>query len=314
TGGGTELQFEIQNLDNQDHCYWYDTLKPEGWWIDGLGWMMVCINAGETHTTTLTVYMASGETNDLPSGTTGEVTLTVTEYGEGVISDSATSRVTRHRAPATINIYNSTLVLRPGGDSATLDFTVLDGEGMVVADGTEVHLNPTLGSVSPEVGITQNGYFTATFTTGHAVGTGSVNAFTLNGITARTEVDIGNPKANQIMLEVSPRLVPPDGTSTSNLIATVKDRWGTLEAGEVVRIGVSGDGQMGTINGSEVVTGTTDTQGQFTAIFTSGTTAGDARIRAELLIMDTEGYRPVHEDQQVIDMIMPELYLPLILH
>ena len=129
SGGGTELQFKIQNLDNQDHCYWYDTLTPEGWWIDGLGWIpMVCINAGETHTTTLTVYMTSGDTNDLPSGTSGEVTLTVTEYGEGIMSDSATSRVTRHRAPATINIYNPTIYLRPGGDSATLDFSVLDDE------------------------------------------------------------------------------------------------------------------------------------------------------------------------------------------
>ena len=314
TGGGTELSFEIKNLDNQDHCYWYDTLRPEGWWVDGLGWIpMVCINAGETHTTDLTVYMAAGDTNDLPSGTTGEVTLTVTDYGEGVISDSTTALVTRYREPASINIYNSTFYLRPGGDIATVEFTVLDDQDMVVADGTEVYLNPTLGSVSPEVGITQNGYFTATFTTGNAEGVGSVNAFTLNGITARTEFDIVAAKPNQIRLQASPIILPPDGVSTSTLVATVKDGWGTPVYNQLVRIGVSGDGQMGNLGGSEVVSGTTNIQGQFIAVYTSGTIAGEARARAELLIMGAEGYRPVHEDQQVIDLRVPELYLPLIL-
>jgi hypothetical protein len=312
-GGGTALSFEIKNLDSQDHCYWYDTLTPDGWWVDGLGWIpMVCIDAGETQTTNLTVYMTVGETNDLPSGTSGEVTLTVTDSGAGVISDSATSRVTRYREPASINIYNSTYYLRPGGDSATLEFTVLDDEGMVVADGTGVYLNPTLGSVSPELGLTKNGHFTATFTTGQAEGTGGVNAFTLNGITASTEIDIGAAKANQIQLQASPLVLPPDGASRSNLVATVKDAWGTPVSNQQVRIGVSGDGQMGSLDGSEVVSGTTDTQGQFTAVFTSGTTVGEVRVRAELLIMEADGYRPVHEDQQVIDLRVPELYLPLI--
>jgi uncharacterized protein YegL len=329
SGGGTELQFEIQNLDTEDHCYWYDTQAPEGWWIDGLGWIpMVCINAGESHTTTLTIYMASGETNNLPSGTNGEVTLTVTDYGEGLMSDSATAWVTRHRAPASINIYNPTFYLRPGGDSATLEFIVLDDEGMVVADGTEVQLSATLGSISPSTGITHSGFFSATFTSGSTEGTALITANFLSGsvadtvsntvninnnVSATTEIDIGNPKANQISLEVSPQSVPPDGVSTSNLVATVKDRWGMPVADQVVRIGVSGDGQIGRINGSEVVSGTTNTQGQFTATFTSGTAAGEARVRAELLVMEAEGYRPVHEDQQVIDMILPEVYLPLIL-
>ena len=314
TGGGTELQFEIQNLDTQDHCYWYDTQAPEGWRIDGLGWIpAVCINAGETQTTTVTVYMTSGDTNDLPSGTSGEVTLTVTEWGEGIMSDSATARVTRYRAPASINIYNPIFYLRPGGDTAMLEFAVLDDQDQVVADGTEVYLNPTLGSVSPEVGITQNGYFTATFTSGHAEGTGSVNAFTLNSITARTEIDIVVPKPSQIQLQVATLNLPPDGVSTSNLVATVKDRWGTPVVNQLVRIGVSGDGQMGSINGSEVVSGMTNTQGQFSATFTSGTTAGEARVRAELLVMEAEGSRPVHEDQQVIEIMFPKLYLPLIL-
>jgi hypothetical protein len=107
--------------------------------------------------------------------------------------------------------------------------------------------------------------------------------------------------------------LPPDGISTSNLVATVKDRWGTPVADQVVRIGVSGDGQMGTINGSEVVTGTTDTQGQYSATLTSGTTIGEARVRAELLVLEVDGYHPVHEDQQVIDMIVPEVYLPFIM-
>ena len=201
-----------------------------------------------------------------------------------------------------------------GAVSATLDFTVLDDEAKVVADGTEVQLSTTLGSVSPAIGITHAGFFTATITSGSTAGTAIVTAATTNNVSATTEVDIATPKANQIMLEVSPRLVPPDGISTSNLVATVKDRWGTPVADQVVRIGVSGDGQLGTINGTEVLTGTTNIQGQFTAVYTSGTIAGEARVRAELLIMGTEGYRPVHENQQRIALRVPELYLPLILH
>ncbi|MCJ7662348.1 MAG: VWA domain-containing protein [Anaerolineales bacterium] len=314
SGGGTDLMFDIKNLDTEDHCYWLDYEAPNGWHIDGLGIIpAVCVNAGETHTATITVYMAAGSTNDLPSGTGGIVILTVTEWGEGIMSDSASARVTRHRSPDTINIFNPTFYLRPAGDTTTMEFMVLDDQHVAVADGTQVQLNTTLGSMSPGTGITHGGFFTATFTTGSGKGTAIITASTTGNVSATTEVEIGSAEPSHIILEASARLVPPDGVSTSDLVATVKDRWDTPVADQVVRIGVAGDGQMGTISGSEVITGTTNAQGQFTTTFTSGTIAGHARVRAELLVMDTDGYRVVHDAQQIIEMIVPEVYLPLIL-
>ena len=78
-----------------------------------------------------------------------------------------------------------------------------------------------------------------------------------------------------------------------------------------VRIGVEGDGQMDTVEGGEVVQGTTDSNGEFSTTFTSGTMIGLAGVRAELLVRGDFDYRVLDHDRQVIQL-GTSLYLPLV--
>jgi len=313
-GGATELEFELKNNDVHDHCYLYSYQAPEGWRLEGLGlfFPIVCLDDGETFIKTVDAYMGPGFTNDLPSGTTGEFTLTILELEEGIMSDTASAQVTRHRPPASILIHNPTFYLRPNGDTTTLEFMVFDDQGVVVADGTKVDLSATLGTITPATGITAGGAFTATFTSGATQGTSVITAMAAMGVSETTNIDIGTPKANLIALSVTPGGLPADGTSTAILVATVHDRYGTPMANQDVRIGLEEDGQFGTINGGEVITGTTDASGQFSAVFTASTIPGDVGVRAELLVRDDGSFRVVHEDRKVI-VIGILIYLPLIL-
>ncbi len=317
-GGATPLQFQFTNFDTANHCYWISYDAPEGWWIE-FGWLpMRCVDAGATEVFTFNTYLAPypNVTNDLPSGTTGVVTLSVTEWEKGVISDSASARITRHRAPYAINIFNTTHFLRPYGDTARLEFFVTDAQNVLVADGTEVQLTVSTGVISPTLATTAGGTFWATFTSGADVGTAVITATSLsnlNGVTAATastSIEIGFSLPNQISLETSVTQLPADGTSTAALVVTVRDRWDNLMQGQTVRIGVEGDGQLGLISGEEVVTGITDINGRFSATLTAGDMVGILGVRAELLYDDGGGQAVVHEDRIEI-MIGSRVYLPL---
>ena len=88
--------------------------------------------------------------------------------------------------------------------------------------------------------------------------------------------------ASQINLAASP--VNLGNGSTSSLTATVLDERGNPVAGKQVRIGVDGDGQQGTVNGAEVVQGTTNAAGKLVVTFTKVNKAvGVVKVRAELL-------------------------------
>jgi hypothetical protein len=91
----------------------------------------------------------------------------------------------------------------------------------------------------------------------------------------------------------------------------VRDGQGNPVSNQTVRIGVDGDGQLGTISGGEVVTGTTDVNGQFGAIFTSGEMIGVVEVCAELKFDDGTGLKVVDYDCQEI-IIGSRLYLPVI--
>ncbi len=82
----------------------------------------------------------------------------------------------------------------------------------------------------------------------------------------------------------------------------------------MMRIGVEGDEQMGTVEGQEVVSGITDGDGRFAATYTSGEEPGDAAVRAELMVPDNGGYRPVHDDRKIIRLWSGITYLPVIRH
>jgi hypothetical protein len=84
---------------------------------------------------------------------------------------------------------------------------------------------------------------------------------------------------------------------------------------QIVRIGASDDEETGMVDGSEVVTGTTDSDGQFAATFTAGTVPGAVTARAELLVPDSEGYRTVGEATQDIVVGVGgenKMYLPVL--
>ena len=79
------------------------------------------------------------------------------------------------------------------------------------------------------------------------------------------------------------------------------------------------DGSQGTINGSEVITGTTDGNGQVIASFTKGASAaGTVVVRAEALVGEDAALRVTHEDSEVLTLSAGSppgnnsIYLPLI--
>jgi hypothetical protein len=193
-GGGTPLEFQVTNHDAYTHCYWYSYAAPDGWWVDGLGgfFPIVCLNPGETFVETATAYMAAGYTNDLPSGTSGEITLSLTEWEQGQMSDSTSVVITRRRDPASIVFSHSTAPLPPGGYTRPIEVQVLDTQNVAVADGTWVFLNASDGVISPTLGLTQDGFVFAMFTSASA-GTISVTAETLNTTTATTYLLVEGP-------------------------------------------------------------------------------------------------------------------------
>lgn len=93
------------------------------------------------------------------------------------------------------------------------------------------------------------------------------------------------------------------------------DTAGAPLANYLVRIGVEGGGdtansnEFGTVNGSEVISGTTNAAGEFHAIFTSGSASGTVGLRAELVHNGVS----VSEDRREI-ILGPSrfLYLPLV--
>ncbi|MFW6070097.1 MAG: choice-of-anchor X domain-containing protein [bacterium] len=308
-GGTTQMYFELENLDEHDHCYWIDSDAPEDWTVLGFG-TQFCVDAGET--IVLTAYVDMGSANNtLPSGTSGELTLTATEMEEGQISASGSATLTRTREPEHIEIHNPTDYLRPGGDTAELGFMVTDSQGKPVADGTEVELRPTLGDISPTVAKTSGGYFTATFTSGGDTGDAVVTAdYGAGLVMADTVIPIREPFASNIELTAGAQTLPTHSGSTA-LEALVTDRWGDPVSGAPLRIGVEGDEQLGSVDGQVVVTGQTDANGRFSATFESGELPGQAGVRAELLVPEGNDYRSVHDDRKEIT-IGAKLYLPAI--
>ncbi len=311
-GGVTYLPFSFTNYDIYDHCYWLTYSAPAGWWIDFPGPPAGCLLAGQTATVTYHVYMTTGTTNDLPSGTTGVLSLSATEWEKGMITASDSARITRHRVPSKLQAFSNTNYLHPNGDSAKLKFFVVDEQNVMVPDGTDVLLISTMGVISPTATTTKDGAFFATFTSGADLGTAEVTAILRDykEVTGTAEIIIANAFPDKISLVTSASRLPPDGASTAELVATVRDDRGSPMSNQTVRIGVEGDGQLGTISGGEVVTGTTDVNGQFSAVFTSGEIIGVAGIRAELLYNKGLGLTVVHDDRVEI-LIGARIYLPL---
>lgn len=319
----TAVTVELSNSDSVYHCYDYDISYPEQWaqwsgnWdYDDLG--DYCLSAGETRTQVLTVYPAWFEAD---SGATGEVTIAFTDVDNPGVSDSVTVRFLRQRGPATLVIDNpySTTYLRPNGsDSARLRAGVFDEQGFYVADGTTIQVQTDLGTVNPELIYTIGGLATFTYTTGTEEGDATITA-TSGSLSASTMLHLRNPLPDRIVLEATPNDLS-NGGSTSALVATVYDRWGDPMANQTVRLGLSGDGGYGTIDSSEVMTITTDSNGQISATYTKAAgVLGSAAIAAELLYDKGSGLEEVHSARVGIYLgggsnpnLSNRLYLPLI--
>jgi len=317
-GEVTVLQFRAQNHDVHTHCYQIQMQAPEGW-LTSVPGTFICMAPGTARTVDVTVRMSPSSPNTLPSGSTGVVEVAVIEYEQGIIADSASARVTRRRPPASILIDNRTSFVRPNGDTARLGFLVGDEQGVPVEDGTEVSLVVSMGRITPAVGQTHNGYFEAVFKSGAALGTAFLTATAENGVSSSTTIDVRSPDPSRITLGLSPDMLPSDGESTAELVATVwtiHGHWASPMAQQTVRIGVERDGQMGTIDGGQVVTGTTDARGRFSATFTSGSEGGEVGVRAELLVLDDGQYQPVLDARRVIALEngLTQTYLPMIGH
>jgi hypothetical protein len=306
-GGTTALEFNLRNDDLVEHCYFFNVGLPEGWTVNFWDLFGPCLAPNESSIHRFRINMAA---SDLPSGTSGQVTVTAIESEKGEMTDSASARITRRRPPSSIRIFNPTSYLRPAGDTAELRFYVTDSEGIPVADGTTLTFNTSLGSMPASASV-ENGYVDVTFTSGVGVGAATITAETGNGVSAGTTIRIADPVPDGVTLEVSPATLGA-GDDTATLTATATDPWGDPVAGQTVRIGVEGDGKYGTIAGGEVMTGTTNAAGQVTATFIRTADSGEVGIRAELLVSEGDDFEVIYEDRQRISLDTNQLYLPTI--
>lgn len=338
-GGTTTLLFTIKNSDSFNHCYDRTTQVPDGWVYD---WKLsqneqnlgLCITAGATVTRSLDVRMSNAPTNDFPSGTRGQVSVFFVEKEAGQISGGASAEVVRYRPAAAIHFNESASAgyLRPNNsDTQPLAVLVVDAQGKNVADGTVVQFSSTLGSVIPTSGVTQDGQVSLQLKAGTTTGAAIVTAM-IDAIVATTTVQIQNPLPNDFKI-VAAQSSLPSGVETTVISATVRDGWGNPLPNQLVRIGVAEDGFAGAMNGSEVMTGTTNASGVLTAVYSrtplpppagaaSQPSAPSAQrtaiIRAEVLMPENGSYRVIMEDSIAITVLdgdsngQQRLFLPLV--
>lgn len=312
-GLGANLQFSVKNEDVHDHCYRVRTQSPEGWSPSTVS--SLCLAAGKSTVLNVNVLLQLKPPDVLRSGTRGDVVLSVTEVERGIITNSDSAQVTRRRPPAGIGIGSPMRYIRPDGDTAPLNVTVLDEQGFPVANGTAVELTASTGTVSPTTGYTDEGNFYAEFISGPDEGTATITAEIAAGPTATTTIGIGLPRPQNVSLRVVTDTLPADGAATTILVATVTDRWGNPVEGQTVRLGISGEGRMGTVNGGEVITGTTNVDGRARVTYTSGERVGDVYARAELLLAEGGPQRVIDEGRKRIRLVgdaTRAVYLPLV--
>jgi len=315
-GEATRLTFSLQNNDSVRHCYDRAVQVPSGWTAS---WVIViadlCLDPGQTTTRALNVRMAAVSPNTLPSGATGDVVVTFVEREEGAISDSATAAVTRRRVPAYIVLDNRNTEgnLRPNGtDTAYLKISAFDDQMVSVADGTPVTVTTNFGGISPTLAKIQQGKVDAVFTTPSTPGTALIN-IGVGPLSMTTALEITAPLPDRLELRSSKSELPAL-ENTLSVTATLRDKWGDPVANQTVRLGVSGDGEMGTIGGSEVITGTTNSAGQIVATFARGSKPGQTFVSATLLMNVNGTMQPSLTDSVEI-LVLAEtrnLFLPQI--
>jgi hypothetical protein len=98
----------------------------------------------------------------------------------------------------------------------------------------------------------------------------------------------------------------------------VRDEWGVPMPNQPVRIGVAGDEEGGTVNGSEVVTATTDASGKVEVLFARGVMTGAVVVRAEVVVQENNQTHGAFAQTVTIQVVgatpsaEKKLYLPLV--
>lgn len=321
-GSAALVGFAVTNQDTIQRCYYWEVKVPEGWRFDGSSGSPFCVAAGATaHPNASFTYLL---TNRL-GGVTNDFGATFFEAGEGSIVGGATTTVSLFRPLAAVAFDNRWIdtYLRPNNrDTVTLTVNLLDDKGQISgwSGNLGYQLTTSLGAVeSPTDGHFENGRLPIVFKAGSKTGNALITFVLEGSATTTTRLLIRKPSATVLTLVATPRNLSK-GAKTSTLVATLRDAWGAPVVGQTVRISVSDDnGSQGTVNGSEVFTGTSSASGQVTVTFTKGAkAAGTVAVRAESLVKHGAGLRVTHEDVETLTLTAPpaaekHIYLPLLI-
>lgn len=320
-GSSVNVGYAVTNQDSKSRCYYWEVRVPTGWIFDGSSGSPFCVAAGATAHPTASFHYPLDEQ---PGGVTSDFGATFYEAEAGVIVGGAIAKVALFRPLADVDFDNRWIdtYLRPNNsDAVTLTVNLLDDQGALSGwSGTlGYQLNSTLGTiVSPSDGHFTEGRLPLRFTAGNQSGEALITFVLEGSATATTTLQIQAPSITQLDLVATPNDL--SNSSSTALVATALDAWGAPVAGQTVRISVSDDdGSQGTVNGSELITGTTDVNGQVIAAFSKGANAtGTVAVRAESLVSTGSGLRVTHEDVEILTLsaVAPptdrRVFLPLI--
>lgn len=314
-GSLVEIPFLVTNLDAVLRCYFAEVNAPAEWGVDPVN--SFCVNPGATERVSVTLTRVLGEQ---PGGEIGEVSITFTEINQGVIvgGDKATVRLFRPIMGFAFDNPWQVIPLRPNGsDTAPMSIYMVDDQSAV--SGRTINLGYTISSTLGTVvghpdGLFLSGRMPVTLTAGTETGTALIQAM-VEGVPLSTSVPIQSPQVAALTLTATPTDLR--GADAAALVATVRDDWGDPLSGRTIRLSVSDDdGSQGTLNGSEVYTGTSDANGQVIVSFRKGSQpTGQVAVQAEVLAADSRVTHSALVVVRLTDAVVSEesqLYLPLI--
>jgi adhesin/invasin len=221
-----------------------------------------------TYTSSTTVGTCSVTATEANQGQSGSTTINQTQVGNQVTVTPASSTVPADGTTTDSVLAHVTGVSGPvSGDTVT--FSTSGGAAC--------------GPVSPSSGVTDvAGNVSTTYTASHTSGFCTITAHEANtGADGQTTIDqttFPPTTTNTVGVVANPASIPANGTSHSTVTATVTNG-ATPVVGDPVVLTLSGPpGVCGSISPTS---GTTNSSGQVTGIYTSTTTAGTCTVTAK---------------------------------
>lgn len=170
---------------------------------------------------------------------------------------------------SSVSLFTNLTVI-PLGGTAQITATVIEAGGTPVHDGTEVTFVTTIGTITPTVGQTDDGKFTATLQPGNQSGTAFVRAFSGGAQSDGLELIVGAAAVAQVVLTANPSSVSSSRGGSVTLSALVVDEGNN----PVPNVQVSFTSTAGTLIATRVVT---DTNGEARTVLN---TNRETRVRA----------------------------------